>query len=286
MTQKANPKQRAGNWLMFELQKKNEFDFALVLAALGLWTIGVLLVFSATHIYDAGPLIHSTRNQIIWIVMGFFIILLVTSVPTRFYFSFAYVFYGASLLLLLYGFFTGVISKGAERWVSIAGLRVQPSEFAKIGLLLALARYFSTKTITLERLPSFLVPGIMIMVPFGLILKQPGAHNPGTFFPHLAHCFARPLGNPPYPGVHLQDARRNLGSGPVGHFFRGPVRRIVFRKAEVSHPYGCRDHQPVHGRHHHRGVERGVERLPEKTHPQFYQSPDGPCRRRLPGYTG
>jgi rod shape determining protein RodA len=158
---------------MFELQKKNEFDFALVLAALGLWTIGVLLVFSATHIYDAGPLIHSTRNQIVWIVMGFFIILLVTSIPTRFYFSFAYVFYGASLLLLFYGFFTGVISKGAERWVSIAGLRVQPSEFAKIGLLLALARYFSTKTISLDRLPSFVLPGVLIVVPFGLILKQP-----------------------------------------------------------------------------------------------------------------
>ncbi len=158
---------------MFDIKKKTEFDLALVLAALALWVIGVLLVFSATHIYDSGPLVHSTRNQIIWIAMGSLIILIVTSVPTRFYFSFAYVMYGASLLLLLYGFFTGVISKGAERWVNIAGLRVQPSEFAKIGLLLALARYFSTKSISLERLSSFVLPGVMIMVPFGLILKQP-----------------------------------------------------------------------------------------------------------------
>jgi rod shape determining protein RodA len=50
---------------------------------------------------------------------------------------------------------------------------VQPSEFAKIGLLLALARYFSTKTISLDRLPSFVLPGVLIVVPFGLILKQP-----------------------------------------------------------------------------------------------------------------
>lgn len=158
---------------MFELQKKNEFDVVLVLIALALWVVGIMLVFSATHIYESGPLVHSTRNQIVWIAMGLFIILLVTSIPTRIYFSFAYVVYGASLLLLLYGIFTGVVSKGAERWISIGGLRIQPSEFAKIGLLLALARYFSTKTISLERLRSFILPGIMILVPFGLILKQP-----------------------------------------------------------------------------------------------------------------
>jgi rod shape determining protein RodA len=158
---------------MFEIRKKTEFDVALVMAAMALWIVGVLLVFSATHIYDSGPLVHSTRNQIIWIALGLVIILVVTSIPTRLYFSFAYVVYGASLLLLLYGLFTGVISKGAERWVNIAGLRVQPSEFAKIGLLLALARYFSTKSISLDRLTSFVLPGVMILFPFGLILKQP-----------------------------------------------------------------------------------------------------------------
>ncbi len=158
---------------MSEIQKKSDFDVILVLLAITLWTIGVFLVFSATHIYDSGPLIHSTRNQIIWISLGAIVIMTITSIPTRFYYSFAYVFYGASLMLLLYGLFTGVISKGAERWVSIAGLRIQPSEFAKIGLLLALSRYFSTKTISLEKLSSFIIPGFLIMFPFGLIIKQP-----------------------------------------------------------------------------------------------------------------
>jgi len=158
---------------MLEIRKKNDFDVILILLAIALWTIGVFLVFSATHIYDSGPLIHSTRNQIIWISLGALVILTITSIPTRFYFSFAYVFYGASLMLLLYGLFTGVISKGAERWVSIAGLRIQPSEFAKIGLLLALSRYLSTKTISLDKLSSFIVPGFLIILPFGLIIKQP-----------------------------------------------------------------------------------------------------------------
>jgi rod shape determining protein RodA len=158
---------------MLELQKKNDFDFLLLFLCIIAWVVGLFLVFSATHIHESGPLVNSTRNQIIWVSMGLITILIITSIPTRFYFSISYVAYGLSLLLLLYGFFTGVISKGAERWIIIGGVRLQPAEFAKIGLVLALARYFSTKTLSLERITSFIVPCILIIVPFGFILKQP-----------------------------------------------------------------------------------------------------------------
>jgi rod shape determining protein RodA len=156
-----------------EIQKRSEFDFFLLFLSVVLWIIGLFLVYSATHIYDSGPLVHSTRNQIIWVALGLVTILIVTSIPTRVYYSLSYVLYGLSLLLLLYGVFTGVISKGAERWISIGGLRLQPAEFAKIGLVLALARYLSTKTLSLERITSFIAPCIFIFVPFVLILKQP-----------------------------------------------------------------------------------------------------------------
>jgi rod shape-determining protein RodA len=156
-----------------EIQKRSEFDFFLLFLSVVLWIIGLFLVYSATHIYDSGPLVHSTRNQIIWVALGLVTILIVTSIPTRVYYSLSYVLYGLSLLLLLYGVFTGVISKGAERWISIGGLRLQPAEFAKIGLVLALARYLSTKTLSLERVTSFIAPCVFIFVPFVLILKQP-----------------------------------------------------------------------------------------------------------------
>jgi rod shape determining protein RodA len=158
---------------MLEVQKRNEFDKLLLAVCMILWCIGLFLVYSATSIHDTGPLIHSTRNQMIWISMGLIAILVVTALPTRFFFTIAYVVYGLSLLLLLYAFFTGVASKGAERWVAIAGIRVQPSEFAKLGVLLALARYMSTKELSLDRLTSFIVPGLLLIVPFALILKQP-----------------------------------------------------------------------------------------------------------------
>jgi rod shape determining protein RodA len=144
---------------MLEIQKKNEFDFLLLFLCIILWIVGLFLIYSATHIHEAGPLANATKHQVIWIVMGLVTILIITSLPTRLFFSLSYVAYGLSILLLLYGFFTGVISKGAERWIVIAGIRLQPAEFAKIGLVLALGRYLSTKTLSLEKITSFIVPG-------------------------------------------------------------------------------------------------------------------------------
>jgi rod shape determining protein RodA len=158
---------------MLEIQKKSEFDFLLLFLCIVLWITGLFLVFSATHIHESGPLVNSTRNQIVWVSMGLIIILIITSMPTRVFFSLSYVVYGLSLLLLLYGFFSGVISKGAERWIVIGGLRLQPAEFAKIGLLLALSRYLSAKTLSLGKITSFIIPVLFIIVPFGLIIKQP-----------------------------------------------------------------------------------------------------------------
>jgi rod shape determining protein RodA len=158
---------------MIEIQKKSEFDFLLLFLCVALWVVGLFLIYSATHIHESGPLANSTRNQVIWVVMGFITILIIASLPTHIFFSLSYVAYGLSILLLLYGFFTGVITKGAERWITIAGIRLQPAEFAKIGLVLALGRYLSTKTLSLQRMTSFIVPGIFILIPFALILRQP-----------------------------------------------------------------------------------------------------------------
>jgi rod shape determining protein RodA len=158
---------------MEEYQRRTQFDFSIFLSALALWTFGILLVYSATSIHETGPLVDLYRTQIVWVLMAVLIILAVVSIPTAFYYHGAYVIYGFSLLLLLYAFFTGVEAKGAERWVHIAGIRLQPSEFAKIGLLMGLARYLSTKPISLERITSFIVPVILIGVPFLFIIKQP-----------------------------------------------------------------------------------------------------------------
>jgi rod shape determining protein RodA len=154
-------------------RRRGQFDFSLFFAVILLWVIGIFLVYSATYVHTSGPLSGTFKSQIIWVIMGVLVILAVVSIPTRIYYSFSYIIYGLSLLLLIYALFSGVVLKGAGRWISIGGMRIQPSEFAKIGLLFALAYYLSRKTISLERLSSFIMPGILILVPFSLVLRQP-----------------------------------------------------------------------------------------------------------------
>lgn len=158
---------------MKDLQKRSAFDFPLFFAAMALWIIGLFLVYSATYIHETGPLAGIYKQQFLWLIMAVLVILAITSIPGRYFFAFAYIFYGISLILLLLALFMGVSAKGAERWILIAGFKLQPSEFAKIGLLLALARYLSEKNVSLEKISTFIVPGLLILVPFLLVLKQP-----------------------------------------------------------------------------------------------------------------
>ena len=158
---------------VFEHKSKTQFDFSLFFTALALWIIGLALIYSATHIHETGPLAQVARSQVVWVVMGVVIILAIVSIPTRFYYMLSYIIYAGSLFLLLYAIFTGIDAKGAERWIAIGGVKIQPSEFGKLGLLLALARYLSKNTISLSRLTSFIIPGLLILVPFALVLKQP-----------------------------------------------------------------------------------------------------------------
>ena len=158
---------------MFEERRFKKFDFPLLWAAVALWTVGIVLIFSATHTVESGPLAGLYKQQIVWILLALLIIAAILSIPGRFFFGFGYVFYGLALLLLLLAEFVGASAKGAERWIVIAGFKLQPSEFAKIGVLLALARYLSEHTLSLERITSFIVPAALIGVPFMLVLKQP-----------------------------------------------------------------------------------------------------------------
>lgn len=166
---------------MKELARKSRFDWSFFLTAVSLWVIGFFLVYSATVIHESGPLAGLYKQQIIWILMALLIVMALISVPGRLFYGFAYVIYGASILLLLMALFMGVSAKGAERWVLVAGIKLQPSEFAKIGLLLALARYLSEKEVSLSKISSFIMPIILIGIPFLLVLKQPDLGTAGVF---------------------------------------------------------------------------------------------------------
>lgn len=132
-----------------------KIDPLLILLAIALPVFGVLLVYSATW-DDADQLIQSLWfKQLIYILVGWGIAAVIVVLPSRFFQAIAWPLYFISLFLLFYVAWGGgasVESKGAGRWIQLPLFNLQPSEVAKIGYLLVLARYLTGKVVRLESL--------------------------------------------------------------------------------------------------------------------------------------
>jgi rod shape determining protein RodA len=112
---------------------------------------------------------HSVRFGI-----GLSAMLVIALIDVRFWFRFAYPLYAAALLGLIAVEVMGTVSMGAQRWINLGLFQLQPSEVMKVGLVLALARYFHSAYLEDVARPAFLVmPALLITAPAILVLKQP-----------------------------------------------------------------------------------------------------------------
>ncbi|MBL8548903.1 MAG: rod shape-determining protein RodA [Hyphomonadaceae bacterium] len=132
--------------------------------------IGVMMHFSVSEGAWAGmPLTHSMRFMSLLAVA-----IVLAATPPRWWYEAAYPLYGVVLLLLVGVEVFGETRMGATRWLSIGPLSVQPSEFMKVTIVMALARYYNDlrpdrATTLLWSLPAFL----LLCVPVGLVMHQP-----------------------------------------------------------------------------------------------------------------
>ena len=123
-------------------------------------------------------------RQIVRFGVGLVILLTFAMVDIRVWMNVAYPFYIATIGLLLVVQFAGTFGKGAERWIDLGVVQIQPSELMKLALVLALARYFHGRSYEdAIKLKSLIVPLGLIGIPVVLVLMQP---NLGTA---LILCF-------------------------------------------------------------------------------------------------
>jgi rod shape determining protein RodA len=145
--------------------------YVLLLGALA--GVGYLALYSA----GGGPEPYAARH-ILRFAFGLVMMLGIAMLDIRFIARFSYAIYGLSIALLVLVLRMGHIGKGAQRWIELGGLQLQPSELAKIGLVMALAAWFHKASWERIGNPLFLIPpALMILAPVGLILKEP---NLGT----------------------------------------------------------------------------------------------------------
>lgn len=160
--------------ILKKVAEPQRLDFLFLGTVLLLMGLGISMVYSATVTENVAWYKSYWFKQITYFGAGWIIAFAILLTKPKFWREFAYPAYALSMVGLVAILYVGASEvHGAARWVSLGFIKIQPSEFAKIGYLLALSRYFSNKTVSLEKFSSFIVPGLLFIVPFLLVLKQP-----------------------------------------------------------------------------------------------------------------
>lgn len=167
--------QEISYFFSFVLKIKFQFfrlDFLQIIAA------GLLIIFGLTFIYSAGQHVGGVmttawEKQIMWVFVGFIIWIILSYTNYRIIAIIAPVFYIITIILLIMIFFVGVKVYGARRWLDFGGVRVQPSEFAKISCLLLISHIASRKEFLIKKISHLIGLFILVAIPFVLVLKEP-----------------------------------------------------------------------------------------------------------------
>ena len=133
-------------------------------------TVGFMSLYSEGITHDGGANFRiQIRNTIIGIVP--FSIFAFT--PTRVWYRLASMIYGLNLLTLIAVFVVGSHKKGAERWIQLGPIQFQPSEMAKILLVITLAAFYAKRQDSIQKLSTYSLGFLHALVPATLILLQP-----------------------------------------------------------------------------------------------------------------
>jgi rod shape determining protein RodA len=173
------------------LKRWRHADCLLLLVLLMLLAYGLMMVYSASFpTKDTTEIVFSTfaTRQLIFAVAGLLLMAFVASTDYRILRAAAYPIYLGALLLLCLVFFTGhgQSDYGSQRWIDLGFFPLQPSELAKLALILALARYFSDYRENIGAFRHFLGSALLTAPVIGLVYLQPDL---GTSISYVAIWF-------------------------------------------------------------------------------------------------
>ena len=164
---------------MFDRRLILNFDWTLLITVLFISTMGILNLYSSTypHTGSGTPLFV---KQIYWLLAGIGLAIFILLFDYRTFIRYAYPFYIFCLVLLLLVMIFGRTTSGSQRWLQLGFFSFQPSELAKIAIILALTRYFTENENTLGYgFRDLIVPFLILAIPLVLIFKQPDLGTTG-----------------------------------------------------------------------------------------------------------
>ena len=150
--------------------KFRNLDYILLVCLLLLGSISLATMYST----DGGEVLFHTRSHFIKFIFFFFMMLVISFINVKFWFSLGYVSYIFVLGMLIWTVNFGIMASGSQRWLDLYFMNLQPSELMKIFIILCLAKYFHR--MRLESVNSFYaitISLIIIFVPMSLVIIQP-----------------------------------------------------------------------------------------------------------------
>ncbi|PPR47052.1 MAG: Rod shape-determining protein RodA [Alphaproteobacteria bacterium MarineAlpha5_Bin9] len=152
------------------MNKFYKFNFLLFITIIIIGLIGFFALYSAAH----GSLDPWAKKHIIRFFLSSLLLIFISLINLKFIYKYAYLFFIICLSLLLIVQIFGTLGYGAKRWVYLLGISIQPSELIKIGIILALGKYYhDLRYDRIGKISNLFLPLLIIFLPFTLIILQP-----------------------------------------------------------------------------------------------------------------
>lgn len=162
---------RVSNANMMTLPEKlGRFSWGLFVPMCMVLTISIVVLYSA----GGGNWRPFALSQLMKIILAFGVFFIAAFTNIKTWIKSAYLIYAIALIMIILVTFVGHTGMGAQRWLNLGFIHIQPSELIKIALVLALARYFAWfNSVELGQFKNYIAPILMLLAPFILIVAQP-----------------------------------------------------------------------------------------------------------------
>ncbi|CAN1512641.1 FtsW Bacterial cell division membrane protein [Spirosomataceae bacterium] len=168
-----------------EINIKQGIDWTTIWIYVALLLVGLMNIYAAVYNVDNAKSIfsleHNAGRQILFISVSFLLVLIILFVDFKVYDTFAYIFYGIWIVVLIATIFLGSDIKGSKSWIKFGAFSLQPAEFAKTFTVMALAKYLSTMGVNVSKMKFAFRAALFIFVPPFIIILQKETGSALTF---------------------------------------------------------------------------------------------------------
>lgn len=160
------------NKLKLDRKLLRELDIKVIISIIAVVIFGSLNIYSATHMKYGT---YYLKTQLLWLLVGLVVTYIILCIDYSVIGNYAHILYWLSILLLILNdtLFKGDVVNGASSWIRIGSVGLQPSEFAKLAMIIMLSKKLNDMELQINNLKNFMILAFYAMLPMVLIVIQP-----------------------------------------------------------------------------------------------------------------